>query len=71
MLTIARDHKGEVVFVWTEFIKDQDLLIAKVKAAYPNSRESNNFGVLNCRKMLTSALRALVNNLFKKSFYRK
>ena len=33
-VAIRRNHKREVIFVWTEIIKDQDLVITKTKVAH-------------------------------------
>lgn len=40
-IAIRRNHKREFIFVWTEIIKDQDLLITKTKVAHSAKKKKN------------------------------
>lgn len=39
-IAIRRNHKREFIFVWTEIIKDQDLLITKTKVAHSAKKKT-------------------------------
>ena len=47
-VAIRRNHKREVIFVWTEIIKDQDLLITKTKVAHSAKKKKTKNQGCSC-----------------------